>query len=61
MIIMALAALAAVVLMTLAWEVVRRTGSGGWTDVVWTFAVGLVGAGTRFRCRIHGSFERPQP
>jgi steroid 5-alpha reductase family enzyme len=45
MIVMALAALGAALLMTLAWEVVRRTGSGGWTDVVWTFAVGLVGAG----------------
>ncbi len=45
MFVIVLAAAAAVVLMTFAWEVVRRTGSGGWADVVWTFAVGLVGAG----------------
>jgi steroid 5-alpha reductase family enzyme len=39
------AALAAVVAMTVAWAIVRRAGDGGWTDVVWTFAVGLIGAG----------------
>jgi steroid 5-alpha reductase family enzyme len=37
-------AAAAAALMTFAWWVVRRRGDGGWTDVVWSFAVGLVGA-----------------
>src|SRR6202035_33533 len=44
-----LAALAAIalslsVLMALAWVVQQRTGTSGWVDTIWTFAVGLVGA-----------------
>ncbi len=37
-------AIAAAGLMTLAWVVVRATGSGGWTDVFWTGSVGLLAA-----------------
>ena len=36
------AGLAAVLAMTLAWAVVKRAGDGGWTDVVWTFSVGVI-------------------
>lgn len=39
------AGLAAVLVMTLAWAVVKRAGDGGWTDVVWTFGVGAIAAG----------------
>jgi len=43
-----LALVAAVVIglclaMTLAWALQRRTGNGGWADVVWTFATGAAG------------------
>jgi steroid 5-alpha reductase family enzyme len=34
------------VLMTIAWAVQQRTGNSGWVDTIWTFAVGLVGAGS---------------
>jgi steroid 5-alpha reductase family enzyme len=34
------------ILMALAWVVQRRTGNSGWVDTIWTFAVGLVGAGS---------------
>jgi steroid 5-alpha reductase family enzyme len=34
------------ILMALAWMVQRRTGNSGWVDTIWTFAVGLVGAGS---------------
>src|SRR5215813_10841427 len=34
------------VLMALAWVVQQRTGNSGWVDTIWTFAVGLVGAGS---------------
>lgn len=34
----------AVLAMSIAWALVRRAGDGGWTDVVWTVAVGLTGA-----------------
>jgi steroid 5-alpha reductase family enzyme len=34
------------VLMGIAWVVQRRTGNSGWVDTIWTFAVGLVGAGS---------------
>jgi steroid 5-alpha reductase family enzyme len=34
------------VLMTIAWAVRQRTGNSGWVDTIWTFAVGLVGAGS---------------
>lgn len=38
-------ALALSVLMALAWLVQHRSGNSGWVDTIWTFAVGLVGAG----------------
>jgi steroid 5-alpha reductase family enzyme len=38
-------ALALSVLMALAWLVQQRSGNSGWVDTIWTFAVGLVGAG----------------
>ncbi|MBR0825315.1 DUF1295 domain-containing protein [Bradyrhizobium manausense] len=38
-------ALSLAVLMALAWVVRERTGNSGWVDTIWTFAVGLVGAG----------------
>src|ERR1700756_2587754 len=34
------------ILMALAWLVRERTGNSGWVDTIWTFAVGLVGAGS---------------
>ena len=33
-------------LMACAWVVQQRTGNSGWVDTIWTFAVGLVGAGS---------------
>jgi steroid 5-alpha reductase family enzyme len=39
-------ALALSVLMAGAWVVQQRTGNSGWVDTIWTFAVGLVGAGS---------------
>lgn len=39
-------ALSLAVLMALAWVVQQRTGNSGWVDTIWTFAVGLVGAGS---------------
>jgi steroid 5-alpha reductase family enzyme len=50
MIILYLEALVAIalslsVLMAGAWMVQQRTGNSGWVDTIWTFAVGLVGAG----------------
>src|SRR5713226_6754659 len=33
------------VLMGIAWVVQQRTGNSGWVDTIWTFAVGLTGAG----------------
>src|SRR5882762_3245338 len=39
-------ALSLSILMALAWMVQRRTGNSGWVDTIWTFAVGLVGAGS---------------
>ena len=33
------------VLMAGAWLVQQRTGNSGWVDTIWTFAIGLVGAG----------------
>src|ERR1019366_6837946 len=38
-------ALALAVLMGIAWMVQQRTGNSGWVDTIWTFSVGLVGAG----------------
>ncbi len=51
MIILYFEALAAIalslsVLMAGAWMVQQRTGNSGWVDTIWTFAVGLVGAGS---------------
>src|SRR5580700_3195727 len=51
MIIFYLEAIAAIalslsVLMAGAWTVQQRTGNSGWVDTIWTFAVGLVGAGS---------------
>jgi steroid 5-alpha reductase family enzyme len=34
------------ILMAFAWVVRERTGNSGWVDTIWTFAVGLVGAGS---------------
>ena len=44
----ALAAIAVslAVLMALAWLVQQRTGNSGWVDTIWTFSLGLVGAGS---------------
>src|SRR5579871_1435764 len=39
-------AVALSVLMALAWVVQQRSGNSGWVDTIWTFAVGLVGAGS---------------
>jgi steroid 5-alpha reductase family enzyme len=39
-------ALSLSILMGLAWVVQQRTGNSGWVDTIWTFAVGLVGAGS---------------
>ena len=39
-------ALALWILMAVAWVVRQRTGNSGWVDTIWTFAVGLVGAGS---------------
>jgi steroid 5-alpha reductase family enzyme len=43
----ALAAIAVAlsVLMAGAWAVQQRTGNSGWVDMIWTFSLGLVGAG----------------
>jgi steroid 5-alpha reductase family enzyme len=44
----ALAAIAVAlsILMAGAWMVQQRTGNSGWVDTIWTFALGLVGAGS---------------
>jgi steroid 5-alpha reductase family enzyme len=34
------------ILMAIAWMVQQRTGNSGWVDAIWTFSVGLVGAGS---------------
>jgi steroid 5-alpha reductase family enzyme len=34
------------ILMSFAWVVQQRTGNSGWVDTIWTFSVGLVGAGS---------------
>jgi steroid 5-alpha reductase family enzyme len=33
-------------LMAIAWMVQQRTGNSGWVDTIWTFSLGLVGAGS---------------
>ena len=40
-------ALSLSVLMAGAWLVQQRTGNSGWVDTIWTFSLGLVGAGQR--------------
>jgi steroid 5-alpha reductase family enzyme len=39
-------ALSLSVLMAIAWLVQQRTGNSGWVDTIWTFSVGLAGAGS---------------
>jgi len=39
-------AVALAILMAGAWLVQQRTGNSGWVDTIWTFSVGLVGAGS---------------
>src|ERR1700757_4804302 len=39
-------ALSLCVLMACAWVVQQRTGNSGWVDTIWTFSVGLAGAGS---------------
>ncbi len=34
------------ILMAMAWIVQQRSGNSGWVDTIWTFAAGLVGAGS---------------
>src|SRR5712691_4659963 len=34
------------ILMGFAWVVQQRTGNSGWVDTIWTFSIGLVGAGS---------------
>jgi steroid 5-alpha reductase family enzyme len=34
------------ILMAFAWLVQQRTGNSGWVDTIWTFSVGVVGAGS---------------
>jgi steroid 5-alpha reductase family enzyme len=38
-------AISLAVLMAFAWVVQQRTGNSGWVDTIWTFSLGLVGAG----------------
>jgi steroid 5-alpha reductase family enzyme len=39
-------ALSLSILMAVAWMVQQRTGNSGWVDTIWTFSVGLTGAGS---------------
>src|SRR3954463_14170353 len=39
-------AVALSVLMAGAWTVQQPTGNSGWVDTIWTFSLGLVGAGS---------------
>src|SRR5260370_8649277 len=39
-------ALSLSILMAIAWIVQRRTGNSGWVDTIWTFSLGIVGAGS---------------
>jgi steroid 5-alpha reductase family enzyme len=39
-------ALSLSILMAIAWLVQQRTGNSGWVDTIWTFSVGLTGAGS---------------
>ena len=49
------------ILMAIAWMGQQRTGNSGWVDTIWTFSVGLAGAGSalwpvagaaRWRCAL---------
>lgn len=44
MLVLVVCAVAAVIAMSIAWLIVRAAGDGGWTDVVWTLLIGLIGA-----------------
>lgn len=44
MLVVLVCAVAAALALSVAWLIVRRTGDGGWTDVVWALSVGLIGA-----------------
>lgn len=48
MLVILVCAAAAAITMSVAWLLVRRTGDGGWADVVWAISVGLIGAGAAF-------------
>jgi steroid 5-alpha reductase family enzyme len=39
-------ALSLAILMAIAWTVQQRTGNSGWVDTIWTFSLGVVGAGS---------------
>lgn len=43
---LALIAASLSILMAGAWVVQQRTGNSGWVDTIWTFSLGLVGAGS---------------
>src|SRR6202163_3087921 len=43
---LAVIAVAQSILMAGAWAVQQRTGNSGWVDTIWTFSLGLVGAGS---------------
>jgi len=43
---LAVIAFSLALLMALAWIVQQRTGNSGWVDTIWTFSVGLTGAGS---------------
>src|SRR6202795_2324803 len=34
------------ILMAMAWMLQQRTGNSGWVDTIWTFSIGLAGAGS---------------
>ncbi len=44
MLVVLFCAVAASIALSIAWLIVRAVGDGGWTDVVWTLSVGLIGA-----------------
>jgi steroid 5-alpha reductase family enzyme len=54
------AALALALLMAAAWFAQRRAGQSGWVDTIWSFSVGLVGAGLAL-APIDGEANWPAP
>jgi steroid 5-alpha reductase family enzyme len=44
--VLAAIALSLSILMAIAWTVQQRTGNSGWVDTIWTFSLGVVGAGS---------------